>query len=415
VSGLLDRLFRYRATEKRTPLEDFLTEVLADFIARAPQPEAEAFVIDCFVPEALRDAFRAVLAGRRVEAATQVRLPDGRRLDLLLQVGGTPLIVVENKTWAAFQMHARRGPERGGDGATAAAAPIPEAGPADVGPSADAEEGDPPAVELEHQLVTYGRWLASAPKPEGWPGILAVLTHAAQAPEDFVAGDGTRYGVEPHLIRWRELHARLRRRVGAGVADPQVPAWMFVGRELCTFLETHAMDSSDLTPVEIASVNVALGPLRKLTAVFAEVAADLQQRFPDAFSARDRDSAVEYDNGRAWGWTYFKGKKFYVAYGVYFSPVSGEFATAEPPLPDHEHAFVALGAEERAIDPGPEGMPPGWVRIGDGWLMVRPFPLSDRRNGERFPQYLCRLVQDAWPEILAFRDRQDAGGAPSDA
>ena len=76
MSGLLHRLFRYRATEKRTPLEDFLTEVLADFIARAPQPEAEAFVLDCFVPEGLRDAFRAVLAGRRVDAATQVRLPD---------------------------------------------------------------------------------------------------------------------------------------------------------------------------------------------------------------------------------------------------------------------------------------------------------------------------------------------------
>ncbi|MDE4914489.1 hypothetical protein PQI07_27885 [Methylobacterium sp. 092160098-2] len=414
MSGLLHRLFRYRATEKRTPLEDFLTEVLADFIARAPPPEAEAFVLDCFVPEALRDAFRSIVAGRSIEAATQVRLPDGRRLDLLLQVGGTPLIVVENKTWAAFQMHARRVPERGGDQGAGEAAELPEAAPVVADPPADAEEGDPPAVEYEHQLITYGRWLASAPKPEGWPGVLVVLTHAAQAPEDFVAGDGARYGVAPQLIRWRELHARLRRRVGAGAADPQVPAWMFVGRELCTFLETHAMDSSDLTPVEIASVNVALGPLRKLTAVFAEVAADLQQRYPDAFSARDRDSAIDQDNGRAWGWTYFKGGKFYVAYGVYFSPLSGEFATTEPPLPDHEHAFVALGAEERAIDPGPEGLPAGWVRIGDGWLLVRPFPLSDRRTGERFPQYLCRLVQDAWPEMLGIKDGREAATAPPD-
>lgn len=414
MSGLLDRLFRYRATEKRTPLEDFLTEVLADFIARAPQPEAAAFVLDCFVPGPLRDAFLAILAGRRVEAATQVRLPNGRRLDLLLHVGGTPLIVVENKTWAAFQRHARRGPaDRGGDGREDVAPETSEAPPVD--PTADAGQGDPPTVEYEHQLVTYGRWLASAPKPDGWPGILTVLTHAAQAPEDFVGGDGTRYGVAPHLIRWRELHARLRRRVGAGTADPQIPAWMFVGRELCTFLETHAMDSSDLTPVEIASVNVALGPLRKMSAVFAEAAADLQQLYPDAFSARDRDSAVEFENGRAWGWTYLKGRKFYVAYGVYFSPLSGEFATAEPPLPDHEHAFVALGAEERAIDPGPAGLPPGWVRIGDGWLLVRPLPLSDRRNGERFPQYLCRLVQEAWPEMLAIRDGQEAGADQSDA
>ncbi len=415
MSGLLHRLFRYRATEKRTPLEDFLTEVLADFIARAPRQEAETFVLECFVPEGLREVFRAVVAGRPVEAATQVRLTDGRRLDLLLQVAGTPLIVVENKTWAAFQMHARRGPERGKDGPAGAVAEPKEIAPVDVGPPAGPDKSDPPAVEYEHQLVTYGRWLASAQKPEGWPGVLVVLTHAAQAPEDFVAGDGARYGVAPHLIRWRELHARLRRRVGTGPADPQLPAWMFVGRELCTFLETHAMDSSDLTPVEIASVNVALGPLRKLTAVFAEVAADLQQRYPDAFSVRDRDSAVEYDNGRAWGWIYFKGRKFYVAYGVYFSPVSGELATAEPPLPDHEHAFVALGAEERAIDPGPGGLPPGWVRVGDGWLLVRPFPLSDRRNGERFPQFLGRLVQDVHPEMLAIRDGQEADAAPPDA
>jgi len=393
LEPFLQRLFRYRATEKRTPLEDFLSEVLADFINRAPSAEVEQFILDCFVPAEMRNAFRLMLSNQRIDARTQVRLPDGRRLDLLLEVAGRPIIVIENKTWAAFQMHKR--PASG-----------ERDGPTDANngrEKADAKEQ--PAAEYDHQLVTYGRWLAGTMMPVDWPGVLVVLTHAARAPLDFIASNVSHYSVVPHIIHWRNVHARLRRLVGPNDEQPSVPAWKFVGQELCVLLERYAMDSSDLSSVDISAINVAMSPLRKLEAVFAEIGAEILQHNPHQLIARGQSLEIQHEHSRFWGWTYFQGAgKLYVAYGVYFAPVTGELATTKPALSDQEHAFVAVGCDERTLDPGPNGFPANWVQVGDGWYVLKAIPLGARRIEERFPQFLARLVQEEFETILAIRD-----------
>ena len=398
----LQRLFRYRATEKRTPLEDFLSEVLADFLNRAPSAEVKQFVLDCFVPIELRDACRSMLDEHRIDVRTQVRLPDGRRLDLLLGVAGRPIVVIENKTWAAFQMH-ERPPSKERRGSQD---PEDETG--------EASSKEQAAVEYDHQLVTYGRWLASATKPDGWPGVLVVLTHAARAPLDFIASNVDHYGVVPHIIRWRNLNARLRRLVGANDPRPDVPAWKFVGQELCNFLDTYAMNSSELSSVEISSINIAMSPLRKLEAVYSEIGADLLQRYPQDLLARGQSLEIQHEHSRFWGGTYLQGPgKLYVAYGVYFAPVAGELATTTPTLSDQEHAFVAIGCDERTLDPGPNGFPAGWVQVGEGWYVLKAIPLAARQLEERFPQFLARLVQEQFETILAIREAHMSATAPS--
>ncbi|WP_191970231.1 PDDEXK-like family protein [Methylobacterium planeticum] len=386
----LNRLFRYKSTEKKTQLEDFLSEVLADFLNRAPAPEAARLIADCFVPREMTADFKALASGRRIEIRTQVRLEDRNILDLLVELDGQPLIVVESKIFAAFQRHLRR-----------------------TTPETSNEQDD---RNLErHQLETYGFWLRDAKKPQGWPGVIAVLTHAAKAPADFVVANSERYGAIPHQVYWRNLHGMLRRVVGSNANDPDVPAWKFVGREICSFLESYEMDSSDLTAVDISAVNVALSPIRKFDAVFTEVGAELLHRHPGLLVARSQSHESAAAASRAWGWTYFDGaKKMYVAYGIYFAPLLGDLAQSEPRLPEPEHAFVAVGSDENPLEFS-DGESIGWHRVGEGYWYLKPFPLSARHFDERFPQFLVRLVEGEFAAIEKIRDAQLAAGAGESA
>ena len=398
MSSLLNRLFRYRASEKRRPVEDFLSEILADFINRAPRAEAVRFIGECFVPASLRDAFVDASGDGPIAARTQCRLPNGKCLDLIIEVEDLALVVVENKVHASFQLHAV----------------TPKASAGVVRPKisdAEADMNERSEREYDHQLVTYGRWLRETRKPAGWPGVLTVLTHASRPPADFVASNDRTYGAVPHLQLWRNLHGILSRTIGP-VEDPDgMPAWRFVGLELCKFLEINAMDSSDLSAIEISAINVAMSPLRKTEPVFSEVGAELLQRLRGQFVRKGQDCIADHDQGRVWGWTYLDGPgKLYVGYGLCLAPPSGDLAKAVPPLPEHEHAFVLLGSDEHDLNLGAEGLPDGWSRNSEALYIVRPYPLTERRPQERFPQFLLRLVSDNMGDILRIR----ANGAAVD-
>lgn len=379
MPSFLKRLFRHRQSEARTPTEDFLSEVLADLLNRAPQATAVQIVLDCFIPQAMAPEFRSLVGDRPLDVRTQVRLPSGKVLDILIEVEGRPLLVIENKIGAAFQQHARTDDEAE-DGEN-----VREAG-------------------HDHQLITYGSWLRDADRPEGWPGVLTVLTHATLAPPDFQESYAHRYGVMPHQYYWRSFHGELHKLVG-GDDHSVTPAWMFVGREICRFLESNNMGSSDLTSVDIATINISMDVSRRWSASFVEIGSELLHRHSEHLIAKGQESSLEPEHSRMWGWTYFSGEgKIYLAYGIYFAPLVGESATAIPPLPNQEHAFVAVGSDVTALKPANFDVPAEWSRVAKDFLVMKPLPLSDRSSGERFPQFLLRLIENEFATIMAFRE-----------
>jgi hypothetical protein len=391
LTSFFNKLFRYKATEKRTPLEDFLSEILVYFINQAPIDEANAFICNCFVPLTLKNTFFSICDGKRIAARTQVRITGNKCLDILLEIENQPLLIIENKIRAAFQYHM-------------------VANPADEQDDSQDIIKEEKEITYDHQLVTYGRWLVETVKPDQWPGIICVLTHASQPPQDFLASNSSRYHVMPHLQLWRNTYTNLKKLIELPGEISVDNSWRFVGRELCAFLEINEMSSSDFSPVEISSVNVAMGPLRKLNVIFAEVGAELLQRFPDRFVRKDQSSHIELENSRVWGWTYFKGpQQMYLAYGVCFSPIVGQFATANPPLADQEQVFIVVGSDKHAMNDDENGSPEGWSRLGDEtWLFVKPFPLSNRHNNERFPEFVMRLIQENFEGVISIleKDRQ---------
>jgi hypothetical protein len=378
LSHFFDRLFRYRQTEARRPLEDFLTELLADLLARAPKATALQLIQECFIPKSLASEFRALVGDRRLAVSTQVRMPSNKILDLLIEMDDRPLIVVENKIGAAFQMHPR--------------------------PPKEAEESDEAReVERDHQLITYGAWLRNAPKPEGWPGVLAVLTHTALAPQDFQPSGMSRYGAVPHQCSWRSFHGHLYKLVADD--EPVIPVWKFIGREICNFLESNDMASSDLTSVDIAAMNISMEVGRRGPASFLEVSAELLHRHPDVFVRKGLGNEIFYEHSRMWGWTYFSGRgKIYLGCGIFFAPLVGHPASATPPLPDHEHAFIAVGSDDTGLRMEGFKIPDGWSRLPGDYLIAKPILLSERRSGERFPQFLLRMIENEFATVTVLRD-----------
>ena len=199
MASFFNRLFQYRATESRNPREDFLSELLADFLNRAPIEDAHLFISTCFIPRQMKSQYHSIAGGRRANVRTQVQITDRKRLDLLIEIENQPVAIVENKLWAAFQSHGKATPSESDE---------------KQGSETDDIIKEEKEIEYDHQLVTYGRWLESVPKPKDWPGVLCVLTHGAQPPSDFVYTNTERYRSIPHLQLWRNLYGELKKALG---------------------------------------------------------------------------------------------------------------------------------------------------------------------------------------------------------
>src|SRR4051812_35191531 len=82
LPSLYGRLFTYRETAVMSPLENFLSEALADLLGRMLPSIVIEFVADAFLPDA---AARAAWTARAVRCGGFVwtrerRLPDGSRV-----------------------------------------------------------------------------------------------------------------------------------------------------------------------------------------------------------------------------------------------------------------------------------------------------------------------------------------------
>ncbi len=224
--SLYGRLFTFRERPLRTPLEDFLTEALADLLNRMPPVEMREFVSKCFMPPLL-DAQQAwhelanTLSGDRLQwiSRPSINVRSGTRYpDLMLYAGETrPLLIVENKIGSGIGEHDVSQMDEDNTEVLAN------------------HTSDIQTIETIDQLAIYGSWLSSQCQ-EPWPGAIAFLTHFTPPPLGFGLGDRSAYGVEwQRVCRWRDIWSWLtrvpRHSIGGGL-----PAWQVLAAELADFL-----------------------------------------------------------------------------------------------------------------------------------------------------------------------------------
>jgi len=367
------RLFKYRESPKRTPLEDFLTEALADFINRLPSSIRSSFIGELFIPQTASQEWASLNAADAVITAnTQYQIEDGR-IDLLILVNGTPTIVIENKVSAPFTSN---------HGA-------------------------------EDQLIRYGRWLQGQ-CPLKWPSTLCLLTHITPSPRDFLS-EGARhlYQVHSKVCSWSRLGRKLDEIARSEWNDVwEIERTRFLAQELFTFLRERGMTGEYAGLDEFAAAFLYLKAADKMEHTFETISVHLDSMngvFPKLSYSYDASLWYETSNGLIWGWRCLTGslQNVYFGYGISKSPKQ-HFTGGT--IPDGDSIFICVATDhKREFDilrtAATQKQKPDWTvsSIGDSiaWISFR--SLSEAlSNPEGFAPLMIAWIDDNKDELDRF-------------
>lgn len=321
-SSLYSRLFRYAASSKRSPLENFITEALADVLDRLSKTRPST-VAECINHVLLHNSttdrkvlMQKVKAARHFRWETQEYIGRGS-FDISLWGDGGRLLVIENKLGAGLTTHAT---------------------------SENGEE------KLINQLEFYGRHLARH-DPQA---ALVLLTQGTPAPEDFLLPEADRkYAVKTRAVcQWYQLIASLRATYPRGHGGESTA---IILDEFLRFCEEKGMD--DLHSDELAAVSAALSK-QIVTKVNRTLdAAMIALRLKDRYPALSKSGALQEIY---WRWFYPFGTLYYVGLGFAQGGENNAFQARD--LPDSLLAFVFFTRES-----GRQLSPVKWIRESAQW------------------------------------------------
>jgi hypothetical protein len=241
--SLYGNLFRFRERANHRPLENFLTEALADLLNRMPRDITVSLVSELLLAgdESACEAWVTYIhSKKRLEWITQRSIGSGR-LDILLEADGTATLIVENKIGASISERTKHCKTDVTDG--------------DV-----TDKNEEPETFNGNQLMVYGEWLRDQRRNEHWDGALVLLTLQTLPPADF-GRDDLKYGVKcQRVCNWRQLWQWLNKKQasdnGPVSSDKDQDNWSVFSNELMAFLEEENMNEKLLTQRDIAAMEL---------------------------------------------------------------------------------------------------------------------------------------------------------------
>ena len=346
MKNLYSRLFRYKSRQDREPLEDFLSEAIADLLSRMPAGEVLGFLHHAF-EQSDAASITSDLAGKRLEWRTQEVIPGGI-IDLALFVEGKPRLVIENKTWSDFQDHST-------------------------------EE------EQANQLHTYCRWLAAECPADLSHGIL-LITGTATAPPGYHGGDA--YPIDRRAqITWagvgRWLSARLSDTMSAG------ETWRDLAFELVAFIKEKKLSSEVFVASDVSAAHLFLPTKERWSATFEAIWQGGQPIWEGFLNTRIGDLNFRSDGGIIWHWRYSQlphpSTKTWVGLAVRFPDQSEWYQ--EVNLPATPHFLFILGSDKGELLSSAI-LPDEWIRSEeDGhYLLARELSTFGSRPDQRLEQ-----------------------------
>ena len=335
--SLYGNLFKYRERENHGPLENFLTEALADLLNRMPKDDVVDLVSELFLAGddlSCKAWLTYIHAKKRLEWITQKRAGSGRP-DILLQVDGIPTLIVESKIGAKIS-------ERETNGDT------------DEPVTRDDERASQEQETFNsNQLIDYGKWLRNKRQNESWGGALVLLTLRTLPPIDYGRAD-LRYGVRCQSVcNWRKLWQWLDRKQtldnGRSPGDKDKDAWRGFCKELTAFLEENNMSEKMLMQRDIAAMELSLPTWRIMEELLKRCteAASKQLSSTD-FKIKRPDSQIHPGHSEYEAWVELMPpsapERMYVMWGVHF-PEASPWPKTIQPYPCWPHVFVWVGRD----------------------------------------------------------------------
>ena len=333
--SLYGNLFRFRERANHSPLENFLTEALADLLNRMPRDVTVSLVSELFLAGdecACEKWVTYIHSKKRLEWITQRSIGSGR-LDILLEADGTATLIVENKIGASISERTKHCKTDVTDG--------------DV-----TDKNEEPETFNGNQLMVYGEWLRDQRRNEHWDGALVLLTLQTLPPADFGRTD-VKYGVKcQRVCNWRQLWQWLNKKQasdnGPVSSDKDQDNWSVFSNELMALLEEKNMNEKRLTQRDIAAMQVfwpTWAIMEELLDRCAKAAKEQLSKFELKPSNKVKlEPNVTNREYSAWidlklSSDPKKGTGVSVVLGVHF-PEESEWPTTIQPFPYWPHAFV---------------------------------------------------------------------------
>lgn len=326
MRSLYGRLFRYSERPNRKPLEDYLSECLADFFNRLPQEAKVSFVQKMFVPSMCANNWRSSIADvTSLSMRTQYEIPNGR-LDIVILLDNKPTFVIENKV----------------------AAPI-------------AKRSD-----NVDQLRVYGDWLKQTAGRAGQKlAVLCLLTHITNPPEGFK--EDQRDGLASKVVRWSQIAAEVQA-LARGAALPLDVRT--IAREFHLFLLEQNMTTDFARFEDFAAAIVYARSGTRISSTFEKIynhISELGGPFVNGFYKEDAIVDFDSEANLIQGWKYLSAeplKTVCFAYGICLQP---RRSLSNEALPDEDSIFLSVSVETRRemnlLEARSKDMGPGWHHL----------------------------------------------------
>jgi hypothetical protein len=374
MESIYSRLYRYRQRPLRSPLEDYLTEALADLLGRCPLDVGKQFIEDVLLADETKLTWRNFSKSLdNIAWNTQLTLPDGRRPDLVIQSNGKYLIVVESKIASPIGGYQRPNSQTNST-------------PRRSATSHSHNDSSDDGAALRNQLECYGTWLAKEKHSTAWAGCLSLLTHFTKPPEDFLQPESSRYGsVWRHSASWATVFRWLR------ALDPsqQFPSmikgssgaestWKNLAREFADFLKEQNVSAEQLTSSDLSAAALFVGSTGRIENTFERIRQKIKKTIDPLKQGNLKYWEFEEEARLIWEWFYLKnsyarGQDWTITWGIRF-PDHSSVKDASPALPIVDQVFVNLGAD-KGIPPEilKQICPQGWsVSASSGLIIARP-------------------------------------------
>ena len=367
LKSLYGSLFKYRSRELRAPLEDYLSECLADLFNRMDLDAQKWLVRRLFIPHGAISAWDSADPSASLSMETQYPTNVGR-IDIVLSLNEDPFLVIENKVSAPIGL--------------------------------DADQND--------QLRRYGSWVSAT--KGSLPRIVCLLSHTTPPTNEFMKGGAASGGARPHFVRWSAVGACL-----FDIARGAVPSGaeiQMLARELHVFLTEKNMSHEFANREDFAAALLYLRSGEKMDHTFKTIfnhVSTLGGQFTSKKTLYEQYLHFATKNRLVWGWKTLAHPTLYglfFAYGIAYEPMS---TFRDSPAPREDSAFILVGAEDKksihAMRIASDAHEKPWMAAeADGWTAVVSFkPLHTlMKDPEAFASNMIEWINGEVENINEF-------------
>lgn len=391
-------LFKHRERENVSPLENFLTEALADVLNRLPRGIATQFVSVNFLPhEANPHWLNSNTKDKAWRWTTQVRVSLGGRTqipDLTLEIGGRPTMIIEVKVDAPL-----------GKGYPA---PNPDSSSNKMVQRIGSESTTKTITAAADQLERYEHWLASQLE-DVRQGALVLLTRTTKPPKRLLKSPRSEQGLFQRHCQWQQIWHWLQNLPPANDQPDDHPSsvWRILCGELATFIKDNNMVSEAMTQQDLAAAEVHVSGAQRIETTFNRIGSAVKAELAGLLVQGSPNFQFNSEGGVVEGWLYLKApqRNWYIAWGIRFPSISSWWTDVNPPLPEVTHAFVCLhnqsGPPPSAKRLDQEDILQSWTIVEDNELVaakpLHDFSADPEQRTASMADWVCMCIAEIKP------------------